>query len=637
IQPKGGGVFQDSPIAAGRRLVFDVDGTAIESLDLAVNSHNQNNLITQAQDLLRLLLKARAYGSVSWQDDPVWIKAKATCETNARYAQIISFSIPQLDNPYAQPFFSAAQIAAMDDITLSIERDHWLSEQPEAQVDVTASNSQAWNYGSAGTFGTSTEQGLYISNKQVVAQLSHIFVDDGGSFGSNLFPVSGAFQLWPASPAVDDAVYFGISTALTNSGPFDNLIFDITTPASATGSYTGRWEYWDGLNTDWLLLNATDNTGVSTSFDTAGYNSVHWEPPLRWEPTAVNGVTGYWVRNRLSALSGTGTPPTQGNTPLITANNAFIEVAADEIGGDIPALMKLELVNKSDSGLLGWYDRRVIMGLRSYSRGANFQAYLNVADEQNPSGVSVTAGTNTAFATDPQAPTGRKARYNPTATEQMLTRATITLDSTIARDFYGTFHVYLRATADNIGIEARMQFVTLSGGIIQTTPTQVIPNTAFFAPLDFGQVTFPLAGYLKASEVGDSFQIIIQASADDGTPNFDMYDVILIPVDEWALGTSDPNDVLINSGGYVNEGKLLDVDSITPKTDIRTLVRYASNLQVSAEWEPVTGGPAIWQSNARQRLWIFASQTVDINAYTFLGHLVRPYKSQRYLGMRGDR
>jgi hypothetical protein len=964
IQPKGGGVFQDSPIAPGRRLVYDVDGTAIESFDLIVNNYDQNGIIREAQDLIRLLLKGRAYGSTDWQDGPVWIKARAACEDNARYALVINFNIPQLDNPYAQPFFTAAQIAAMDEITLSVERDHWLSEQPGDGAALTATSLQDWhysigwevygplgalpslpapgggywvmavgnstviaapddagatddtyrsanqgttwtqpggvannvsirnviklangniimsdaanseqilrstdlgaswavasgtvgggpllqlrdgriltanlngddvyvsgdsgstwvNFGTPGTsgvlrqfvqspttglvlaivaigtithiyasaendlvnwrlrktygvmgssslstvfaadqdgnfygisatgevvksangitgwgtintqmttavgrvlfvdshnhiwavvevsgvdsriykstnggasfvlqfsfeadcsarnmtesddgdlyvgiielasgnggivynlnpdpteFGTSTDGKLYVVNKQVMAQLTHIYVNDGGVFSANLFPVSAPFQTWPPLPAVNDAIYFGIQTALDNTGPFDNLRFNIEIPASSTVSYAADWEYWTGAA--WASgMSLTDNTNAGAGpFSAVGYNSIHFYPPSNWATTSVNGVTGYWIRCRVSAISGTLTPPTHGDSDLITVNNAFIEAAADQVGGDVPALLRVKFKNESDfQPSTVRYDHRVIAGLRSYDRGPRFQAYINLSDEQNPEGITVSLGTNTTFENDILGPTGRRTRYNPTGSEAIATRATVTLDSSIARDYYGTFHVFLRATsvsASASGLSVRLQFISLTGGITQTTVTYQPTTARQQEAIDFGQITFPVAGFLKTSELSDTFQIIIQAGSTSTTPDFYFYDIILIPVDEWAL---DAVDVVNTSLSVNGEDRFLDIDGLTPKTDIRTLVRYDNVDEVAvSEWNPITNGPPILQANARQRLWFFCvgdapAIVTDNCANPVLAHSIQPFKNQRYLGMRGDR
>ena len=127
---KSGGIYQDSDIAPGRQLAFGVHGTANEVFNLNVSGQRQNELIKQTQDLLRMLEKARNYWLTRWQDTPVYLKAQSSCETNIRYALIHNYQFDHLDNPYAQPFFTASDIVAMDGLSLGIERGHWLGSVP---------------------------------------------------------------------------------------------------------------------------------------------------------------------------------------------------------------------------------------------------------------------------------------------------------------------------------------------------------------------------------------------------------------------------------------------------------------------------------------------------------------------------
>ena len=88
----------------------------------------------------------------------------------------------------------------------------------------------------------------FLANKHVHVQLSHIYVDDGGVFGSNLVE-SSSFPLFPASPAVNDAVYFGVEDATNNglpAAPFTSLVFDLIGSRGDAGDYQTQWEYWDG-------------------------------------------------------------------------------------------------------------------------------------------------------------------------------------------------------------------------------------------------------------------------------------------------------------------------------------------------------------------------------------------------------
>ncbi len=86
---------------------------------------------------------------------------------------------------------------------------------------------------------------VFLANHHKTANLTDVFIDDGGAFTS-IFPIVSFPQvLLPAVPIVNDALYFIIDSSLIDTGPFSSVIFDIATPASATTSYTLVWEYWN--------------------------------------------------------------------------------------------------------------------------------------------------------------------------------------------------------------------------------------------------------------------------------------------------------------------------------------------------------------------------------------------------------
>ncbi|KKL52807.1 hypothetical protein LCGC14_2281760, partial [marine sediment metagenome] len=127
---KGGGTFRDSPLADGRRLIDYRFENVIDVFNMKIRSEDQDTLIEETQELRRLLTKAVDYWRTSWQLEPVWIEAQASCETNKRYSIIFSWRTPEDDNPYSQPFLQVGKGAMMDEFTIAIEHGHWLANQP---------------------------------------------------------------------------------------------------------------------------------------------------------------------------------------------------------------------------------------------------------------------------------------------------------------------------------------------------------------------------------------------------------------------------------------------------------------------------------------------------------------------------
>jgi len=142
---KGDGTWVDSPLAYGRRLVDKQFATVIESIELKGHGTSADDLIREGQEIRRLLEKASDYWASDWQDEPVYLKARAFNETNTRYAILLAGRIPDDENPYGQPFLQPGCEAAADNLTLVIERQHWQEVAPGSDTCVKASGSRGWD------------------------------------------------------------------------------------------------------------------------------------------------------------------------------------------------------------------------------------------------------------------------------------------------------------------------------------------------------------------------------------------------------------------------------------------------------------------------------------------------------------
>jgi hypothetical protein len=881
--PKGGGVWQSSPLSDGRQLADWLWDNWIDTFTIHISSSdNQDDTILALQELHRLLVKAVQYWTTDWQNEPVWIKAKATYETNTRYAIIKGWLTPQASNPFGPVFVESAVI---DSFQLTLEHTAWQSTEPgtgdcveisgyqewcviyhlefdgvasevncgsdagldtlptdrapydgftaeawirpdsyggsdssyifskyngaaigwfltlnfanglifEAQYgvqdslarsgldDISAdgewhhvavtfidnplvlmprlwvdgrevsytaqqggtggynfgesnldlyignglggangfdgdigwcriSNNQRYtdNFdppdrcelpaidadtiaqwigpersgatidnqeGTAARDGTQTdcdfdcdcdnvfgrtatcEEEVYVANKHNVAQLTDIYVDNGGAFGPNLIVLGVLpYNLLPAVPVANDAVYFGIDTSLDDTGPFCSLVFDIAT--AVTGVTGSVWEYWNGAWTAFLpggpIQDNTDDDGAMTgvAFNTVGVRSVHWEPQADWVAvdlsTAAAGapaVTGFWVRLRVTIAAG-ATAPIQQNRNPYTILWPYITIDADAIGGDISALIRLMFRNQSDTiggALLSAWSNRVIVGLRSLSRGEDFTPYLNLADEQNNANITVSTYVAAAFANDITASSGRCIDDTPAAV--LSQAALVRMSGSLVPQYTGTFRVFVRAqqltgVVGNIGLQFRAYY--------STNEQLMISETIYFESLnswqifDFGLLTIPSQGPDDQS----NFISLWIYSIGNASDTCRYYEIILMPVDEWAIDAIDTNNGARTYNGdrsAVDDSYLLHIDSLTYPKQFRTLIREYSTLYITNRWLSITPQPAVIQANADQRLWFLSTRYSVIGGSTnqrsepFVAHNASLIASQRYLLMRGGR
>lgn len=491
-----------------------------------------------------------------------------------------------------------------------------------------------------------SEDAVIVANKQNTAPVTHAYSYDAGTTTYTSIYPAGTFpvQILPAAVANNDIAYFGNNTGASGigTGPFSNLVFDIEATIVG-GSFTLTWQYWNG---GWVALDCVDETDGLTI---GGVGVVSWVPPADWATTAVNGVTGYWVRGIVSATSGTPVGPAQDNRDIYTVTWANITIEKEQAPGDIPALIRIASRNRSSDGAYESYApapgedlttlaNRFIVGLRSVDRGSQFCAYINCADEQNPFGITVAAGTDTSFVDAmSRTATARMARHDTSSVAAGLNIyddvLTITFGPGTARDFYGEYHAFLRGHAQYNDVPAsvtdvpenvrlRLKVQSGSGGIQYigdyTMFTCFDEDTYYYADhqlLDMGRISLPVSGLFLSSELSDEMSITVQiASATTMDAYIYLEDLILIPVDEWS---GNFEDTTLNEYSGVYHNAVIDIDSVShPRHTIRALAKDGGTSGfVRSVYQCITAGPAILQANADQTLWFLNARGIIIGMH----------------------
>lgn len=486
------------------------------------------------------------------------------------------------------------------------------------------------------------EEEVFVANKSSFSNITHVFYYNGSTYINLQFGAEPPYSLLGATPAVGRAVYFGSRTSDANvpGGPFSSIVFNLT---YAAANLTIVWEYWNGAS--WSALTVQDNTA---SFAVTGVRSVQWIPPANWATTAVNSVTGYWVRARVSATAAGPVGPVHSSRYVYTPNLAYIEVAASEIGGTLPALAQILWRNQGDNpaGSPDMKSHRLLLGLRSVARGPAFDAFLNLSDKQMPFGVTISNPNNDgSFESNNGAPTGRRysvsyAGGGDLNSWQDLVK--IALATTVARDYYGDYRAFLRGQIAGGTIndwQFRLALGAGSGGPASYTPAVAAkPVATDFRLWDLGPIHLPSAS-LGAAQLSDQMTITIQGYATATGNAAKLYDLILLPVDEWAGDFAHTNLTNANLPSGIYGGEQLDVDSITnPKATLSVYNRAASGL-IKAIYQPISNGQAFLQMGQQQRLWFLASQ-YDFSGSSWgalpaVAGTVRVNKVQQYLGLRG--
>ena len=104
--------------------------------------------------------------------------------------------------------------------------------------------------------------------------------------------------LLPATPAVDDAYYFGCGEK------FDKL--ELNLGVAGEGDWTVTWEYWDGAAWSSCVGISDGTTGFEAA---AGWHQVSHTVQAGWAKTTVNSIEAYYIRARVSAYASVVTQP----------------------------------------------------------------------------------------------------------------------------------------------------------------------------------------------------------------------------------------------------------------------------------------------------------------------------------------
>lgn len=474
---------------------------------------------------------------------------------------------------------------------------------------------------------------IFISNKFSFSNITHVFHFNGVNFSNLQFGNAPPYEIFGSTAVANRAVYFGSKSNDINvpGGPFSSVVFDITQEAQ---NITVTWEYWDG--SIWATLGVQDNTD---QFKNTGVNSVSWQIPSAWETTTISSVTGYWVRARISTVGSDPQIPIHNNRYIYTSLLPYAEIAAGQVQGDLPAAGRIQWYNQSGIDV-----ERTICGLRSVDRGVNFNAFINISDVQTPFGLTVAKGSETgvSWQDDISAPTGRSliASYSSSGDlNDWNDLATITLGTSVAGDYSGYYKAILRCFYNHASSQVwnlRIQIRFGSGGTRLNTRTIYPTTIADWEALDFGQLAISTRqGSSRVSNLADEMKIVIQGYCTTVSRPLTLYDLVLIPIDEWSIDARVA-DLEAPGSPEIDVYDYLDVDSITnPKIAISAYNRNPAGLIVS-KYQSINNGPVIFQKNKDQRLW-FLNLTYESywRAYSETIGSVQIYKQQQYLGYRG--
>jgi hypothetical protein len=262
---------------------------------------------------------------------------------------------------------------------------------------------------------------------------------------------------------------------------------------------------------------------------------------------------------------------------------------------------------------------QIIGGLRSVSRGDRFLACIPFANSAQHEFMRVNdAGDVGGLAK--VVPAGDYVYVDPGAGITDWNRVVwIVPGSKYASHFEGRFHVFLRcqevcASGSPGNIQLQLRTRRGFGGVYTESPILSCVTINDWYLMDFGLLDISVGTTCSQGDIPDFSIIDLWLYSASNSSDIYLYDLWLIPVDEW---TGMATDTARNVEGYYSErpssavawGNTLDLDSVTaPKSQFEARLRVDNVLdRTRAHYMTDSTGPLIFQANADQRLWMLSA------------------------------
>jgi len=606
---------------------------------LSASSHD--NAAVQTQALIDLLIDAWRFWNDPRYKTPILMTAKTDNETDTRYALV--YNSPDLaypdfyDNPFRYHDF-------MPNFGIGIARFAWQDAIPGvigSAKTLTASD------------GPASPTEVHIANFRDDEDVDTIFVDDGGVFSANRAGTA-AFDLYPTTAVAGDALYIGSAV------PWKHIMFQIGT----AGVYSANifFEYWNGsawtqltAGTDYTLYPEANVGIVSQSpFDIAGIWAFSFFPRANWAATTVNGASKYWMRARVDAVTSWTTTPSNATAEPYSQRKPHIDLPAAAFQGDVHPQLLLRLrapsggnENEGKANL-----SRIILGAKSRNL-TNFASHINAGGDDNPAAWTVAYGTDAASEASTKGPGGKRASVSFATDATLVSRVQYTGDD-LLDDYVGLYRIFGRVeqvggAAGDCSVKLRI----LIGSTNVYAPKYDTPEIDLVGA-DVGQelvefhngqggpIAIPFGEKYNADSLG-AIDLIFQihAARATGAAVLKIYDLILIPVDEWSATLDDPISDSTNGNSALRGGTGLDLDG--GLVDYR-LVKFinAGATPVLAENWILDGRPLRLEPATQYRLYFLLAHypttwgQPPLDGALGMHLTAQVYGASRFLALRGN-
>lgn len=648
---RGGGAYNAAALADGRSLSSAFYENVVEEIPLYIRGADADQIADWQHRWADLQGTLRNYFiNASRNYTRVYIGWREQGQTSIQYAVLKNANVQAQREAFAHQMRGTME-GAVWVATLFLEREPFWQSHPPGTLPTNALSLTQ-------TQAPSALVENYLTNtwEETGTILIYRFDSSAGTWSGDL-AASTSFEYFPNPVGSGDMLYIGMSSTVR---PYRSIVFHIGTPRVAGDTSTIVYEYWNGAA--WAIMGGATIPASDTTdgFRESGQRYVKILSPNDWVNSSEGPVptNAFWTRYRITILSGMTTIPAQSTRRVYIPMEPKLTLAAAALQGDVPSLLRFNFNNKgpanSDITAIGLF--QVIVGAKS--RGlTNFRSHLDAGNM--PTGWTVSVGTDTSGVTDPLSPTNQRKSVTFATDQTLIARLTWqNTNDDVASDFTGVYRAFLRCnqitgSIGDVSVQLQVAMNNLplnTEGVTYRSTTKRLRRVSTQPDekqevVDFGIVNIPLLTNARglSSATGQTLlssqiNISIYASATSATPDLYLYDLILIPVDEFFLMAEAPDiDGSIFQAIHANNALLIDGGLLQPGAQINNNWRSANDqILPGMQWYMNTPLPMLSPDRQTALFFFFTDGGNPILSTPGQGCMVEIWPHERWLHFRGD-
>jgi hypothetical protein len=410
---------------------------------------------------------------------------------------------------------------------------------------------------------------VHVSNFRDQVNLTHVKVvnADGGPGYTDVHGTT-EWTMFPDPIGTNDELLFG------STDQFPKMI--VIPRLSVAGDFTDSTFILNYRNGGWTaLVLGTDYTcfpgpTLEDCFEQTDHDIViSINPPNNATKVVIDGDNCHWVQLIEShADPDYATHPVSGYEPYVQGTPE-IRIPSTLMKGDVPPYICARISTPAGGDENEGFSSlsKIILGAKS--NPGIFASHLNAGGQDTPANWIVSAGTDATSTARNRAPGGFMMEVDFAGDETLVSRVRMKGPSKLSA-WIGSYRAYVRVeqkggSAGDLKLMLRTYIHETNvyspkydlpvGGIATAGADQEMEV------IDLGNLHIPF-GIIADADEWDTADIIfeIHATRTTGNATLEIYDLILIPTDEWTVGLEDPLSDSVNGSSALRGGNVLDMD-----------------------------------------------------------------------------